>query len=204
MNEYLTISISETSRFQYKVVTVCKQDGRYYALNITEDQFINNDGSTAWDLFGLTKAQLTYDRRGLYRPIGSTPKVLNYLSKEEMKVVFNQLEVDLVAFLDEQCQLDYGVVKVDEVLEIHPPYTTNNRLKQRVRIVSENYESRPLLNKDYKWLNYWGNVREEQLEEKLTQWHRFLNQEDSSVYAVLYRQQFTHNTEKWICGFHCI
>lgn len=203
MNEYLTISISETRRFEYKVVTVCKQDSRFYALNITEDQFVNNDGSIAWDLFGWTKANLDYIGRGLYRPKGAPPEVVNYMSKEKMKYFFNQLDVELETFLDDDCQLEYGVIKVNEVREIQPPYTSDNMTKQRVQIVSGN-TSRTLLNKDYKWLNYWENVDEEQIQDKIEHWHRVLNQEDSSVYAVLYRHQFRNNAQKWICGFHCI
>jgi hypothetical protein len=204
MNEFLTISISETGRSQYKVVTVCKQDSRFYALNITEDQFVNNNGSIAWDLFGWTKANLNYVGRSLYRPVGTTPIVVNYMSKEEMIGFFEKIKVKLKTFLDVECHLEYGVIKVDEVLDIQPPYTSDNMTKQRVRIVSEKYPSYPLLNKDYKWLNYWENVREEQMQEKIEHWHSILNHEDSSVYAVLYRHQFRTSFQKWICGFHCI
>ncbi|WP_394217563.1 hypothetical protein [Halobacillus trueperi] len=204
MTKLLTLSISETWKNNYKVVTYDMDACQFHSLQIKESQFRDKDGKIIWDLFGVTKVNQAIPTQSEFSTISGQPVLVKYLDKEEMISFFNNYKTSAKRFF--YGNASYGIVKVDSISKIHIPVLKNNKLTQKIDFKSGSKPFTFKLNKDFRWLKYWENVPERKIVEKINQWTTFLNNKNKSVYLILYHHKEYNNPKynKWIVGFHCL
>jgi hypothetical protein len=202
MNELLTLSIAETRQNEYKVIVYDLNDQQYKALSIQQHEFYNADGTKAWDLFGITRAELSKGKGEFYIPQGET-LLSEYFSKEEMKKFFEQKKEDPKTFF--QRKKPYGIIKIDIVHRLSLPIRENNRIKQYIDFTTGGERLNNKLIKDFRWVSYWQQIPEHLWGEKIKHWQNYFNHHDRQIYTVIYRHTFRDGTVRdWIAGFHCL
>ena len=75
----------------------------------------------------------------------------------------------------------------------------------RVKIDGDKQE-RTLLNKDYRWVEYWkwicSKSNEELLDAKRSKYMKLFNDPSKTLYLILYRRKFPNKYWYWIAGMH--
>lgn len=195
----LTLSISETWENNYKVVAYNIDKHQFHALKIHESKFFNPDGSNAWDLFGVTSVEGLKPTSGEFMdPIG-LPRVVNYYNKKEMIDFFNRKQMPANRFFSGR--FDYGIIKADSITKIHLPII-HEKLSQKIDFFSGSYKYPNVLNKDFKWLQYWNQLPKDEYEEKILQWTNYFKENNNEIFLVLH--YYSRYQYRWIVGFHCL
>lgn len=205
MYRLLTLAISEMKKNNFKVIVYDLDNQRFCGLQIHERDFNYEGEVPSWDLFGVTELEnLTPPNRGeFYTPIGKAT-VKEYYRKKEIVNFFKRRKISYKRFLNSNER--YGIIKIDMIEKIDmPKRRENNGLYQRVSLITAGQRQRPILNKDYRWLNYWDNISEDNWQDKLTKWKNYINKRDKEVFAVVNNHTFPDGSKnKWIAGFHCL
>jgi hypothetical protein len=198
ISRLLTLSISQTYGDQYKVVSYNLDTNKFAALEIRRSELRKrneeNNWENNWDIFGVTQVeQLVLSKDELFKPIG-TPKLVEYYTRQQAIQFFEENKMSAKRFL--AGTMDYAIIKVDKVTKIND---------QKLYFVSD-FNNYILKNKDYRWMNYWEHVCQDQMDQKVKKWIDFINKENNHIYLVLYHRKKFNNpsTNKWIVGFHCL
>lgn len=197
MARLLTLSISQTYKNKYKIVAFNIDSKEFVALQINQSEFRNLKGTICWDLFGVTHIDRIIPSGDEFsKPIG-VPKLLDVFNRDQMVSFLDSNKISAKRFLFGK--LDYGIIKINQITKIKD---------SRVYFIPEQHIGDPidLKNKDFRWINYWKNINEDECESKTQQWMDYINQHDKQKYLVLYhRKQFENpKFNKWIVGFHCL
>lgn len=199
MDKLLTIGISETFEDKFKIIAIHNRQ-RFVSLDVSEFY----DGKDfLWDNLACTEVEKLVeplDSREICSVEGRA-KIIGRLSKIELKNLFSKLKINWNRF--KQSDRTYAVIKVDYVDDISYDYNKN---KHRISFVCGGKEIKNLLNKDYRWIQYWNHYLDlGRYEEKSKYYKNYLNRLDKEVYVVMYRHRFMDGkTLDWIVGLHCL
>ncbi len=200
MPDYFTIAMSEMWTGSFKVICYGFSEKSFISVHMKQQDIIGNNGEIKWDLFAATEAVLQPTGSEYFR-LNEEGRLKGYCSKNDAKKFFSKLCIEASNFYNSD--ETYAIIAPNSIT-IHPP-EVDDRVKCKVSFFCNNFSRSNVLNKDYRMLNYWGNLKKTQLEEKAAYWQKYLQLPDRQVYLVLYNHVFPHGaTKKWIVGFHCL
>lgn len=183
---------------------------------LSKEEIIAPNGDVRWDLGRITD-------------VGSVQEYLKeHTNKLNMSYIpsncrLSEASVDLHQLLEEKKESAsdfftktnksrYAIVKVSHVSDITVVPSEKNphpSCKMVVRFQgASNDES--LLNKDYRWVNYWVRQYEKNnseqnkalFDESRKRYIALLNSKKKNLYCILYRHFFINNSNIWIAGMH--
>ena len=210
-NDFLALSISEKQPGTGKFNVIAMDTFRYrlYPIRLKKNEIISSDGRIIWDVGRITTAESvemesesTTDSRNFECVVKNCR-----LSDEpvNLKRILEENSTDYQDFLNSP-NMRFAIVKAREVLSIQlEKRTEDERPTCRIRVSFGSYNDK-LLNKDYRWVNYWlwqyDHCSEAQLEENCSRYLQLLNRRGKTLYLILYRHYFKNGPQKWIAGMH--
>ena len=207
-DEYLTLAITETTpgAGKYNVIAMNCRTREIIALELEHDEIITAQGFIIWDIGKITAVRSldrlwrsTNPRNELYKPSGC-----NLI--EDKVLLKDVLEDSLTSPTDffDGVGPSFTVFKVRKVNEIIVGQEINNNFKCRVTLslYDDNQNERKLLNKDYRWVNYWYHVNAKDLKQAQNRYVKLLNKKGKNLYIIVYRHFFKAGPNSWIAGMH--
>ena len=209
--KFLALSISEKQpeSERFNVIAMETSEYQMYPIRLEKNDIIDRDGIIIWDLGRITSAESVVR----YNEPGQDPRNTEFLAtnccltdeKVFLKRMLEENLTDITEFYNSP-GMRFAIVKARGVLDIQLQKTGSNARPICRMQVSCGESSYPLLNKDYRWVNYWlwkyAQESEEQLEDDRNRYLQLLNRRDKSLYLILYRHFYAERSEVWIAGMH--
>lgn len=206
MTKYITLAIRETNPNNFAVLALdVKQDEiRSFALKHAE--IIDKSGRVFWDIGKETEVEeVSHDvcRNGNVEWHAAGRVKLGKDKTRELKQIFEKKSVRCPSFFKNNDE-KFAVAKVIELVDISVE-PGGEKSYMRVKIDGDKQE-RTLLNKDYRWVEYWkwicSKSNEELLDAKRSKYMKLFNDPSKTLYLILYRRKFPNKYWYWIAGMH--
>lgn len=202
MDRLLTVGISETYGNKFKIIAIHQDEkfnSRFISLDVNK---FHKDGNPTWDNLAFTEVDELIDKSGNGEicQIKGDEKIVDRVSKDDLKKIFLKHKESWKSF-NRNKDKRYTVIKVDYIDNI---FYDSKKKNHRMNIVSNGEEIKDLLNKDYRWIQYWNHYIDK-YEEKSKYYKDYLNKTDKEIYLVIYKHKFKHGGYgRWIVGLHCL
>ena len=210
----LTLSIAEakpeTGEFNINCLHIALTlKGKLLSFEKRKSEIFDSEGNAVWDLGKITvveDVQLNqYEKRNqIYNTVGSV-KLLDRkeVTKDQLK---KALEANLVEYstFKEDSQMVYAIVKPQKVIDIDKD-TSKDSPKQRMRLdFGGKYRDVVLLNKDYRWVNYWNRIPDDIIYTRQDMYEKMFNSSDKELYLIVRKYYFSgqEKPKRWITGMH--
>jgi len=211
MNNLLSLAITETlpNRHEFNIIAIDESTKEIFAVKLNKDEIINKSSNQVWWDIGFVThierrelIQLSYGNV-VYHCIGSELKV----SKIDLLRDFLEKQSRNNKSIFSNKTIRYQIAKAKNLKDISYIIDEKGVLKVYVELVvsdgSLSRESRKLLCKDYRWVNYWNYVISKELfNQKKAKFVKLINESDKDIYLILYRHFFETNENVWIAGLH--
>lgn len=213
MLKLITLAINETypGTGHFAVIVAKIPEYELLSFALKRDDIIGPTGDIYWDIGRITiidDIKKQTDNRGnvQFVPIGHIefkPELYNQLkddfdkkSKEFQTFIENNEEIFGIAKVKNL----NGLIRVVDDGEINKFYIDASLCD----INTLNFK-RPLLNKDYRWVNYWNRIcAKGEFEEKKQKYQNLLNRDGKDLYLIFYRHNFSNRPFHWIAGMHLL
>ena len=209
--DFLTLSMTEKQpgAESFNVIAIEVSSYQLHPIRLGKNEIISEDGKIIWDIGRITTAETAYlDSEHVSDPRNAECLVTN-CSLSDQKVKLKRILDDNITpisqFIDYP-DIRFAIVKASDVLDIILEKSDEDpRPKCRLQVSFGN-SSYTLLNKDYRWVNYWvwqyAQNDEERLEENKRRYLQLLNRRGKSLYLILYRHYYQTHPAVWIAGMH--
>ena len=187
MPNLLTLAITESKpNLEYKVLAMDIECNKFYDMDLKLDE-ISKDNKILWDLGGITSVDRldlasSYNNNLVYKPLGNI-KFIKSCSRKELKDLFKKNSIDLKKFYNED--ITHGIIQIDYLDDISIPGYRDGVFKSYIKVTAQGYQKREgILNKDYRWLNYWKHIyRQNRVNEKIEYFKTLVNE---SIHQILF------------------
>lgn len=216
MFEFLTLAITETTvnTGKFNVIAMETKSQNIVPFGFNKEHIISETGEVFWDI-GFTTIVGERPKRK-YTNNDSSPFVLNgsaELNQNKISSLKSILDAKSASGLEffENEKLKFCVLKVSKVENINCKIDNSGTVENikhylsfYVNGLSVDKSPISILNKDYRWKNYWNWIyANDNYEEKKKKYLKLLNRRDKNLYLILYRHTFkTGETSNWIVGMH--
>lgn len=207
MNKLLTLSIAETQPNHYNIIAMDARTRNLVALSLSRNEIISPEGIIHWDIGKYTKVTELTKEPGSLKNITYRPENFELLANEQINL--KSVLEDSLSLSEDFFNLkgnNFVILKAKNVADIVSK-TTNGHTNYHMYIVfSDNIHAAPrrILNKDYRWVNYWQRVPKGKFEETKNKYCALFNKPGKDLYLILYRFYFGNGPQEWITGIHWI
>ena len=206
MYKYLTLAIREVrpNVNEFAVVIMEMHSGEFRSFFFEKDEIISTEGEVFWDIgFVTTMKDPPPDKDSRSKPTG----FMNIEdARSSLKSILDSKTAYAGAFFANE-NIEYTIVKAKNVSDITVA-EKDGKIQSRMKVAIEGGFLPPqqqwLLNKDYRWIEYWKHIYEKDtVVEKKKQYIQLFNQHSKTLYLLLYRHTFRDgNKQLWIAGMH--
>ena len=209
----LSLAISETRPGvgEFNVIALEMSKFDIIPISLRKENIITSSGEIVWDLGRVTIAE------DIERDPFSLGKNTVYKAND---CHLSDEAVNLRSLLDEYSTVDiedyfgnsaerFAIVKVRVVDKILLSPDKTSFFKSRLVVYIQGIaEPKNLLNKDYRWVNYWHwqtqQKNSDQIRTDMLRYANLLNRNDKKLYLILYKHHFEKDNrhEIWIAGMH--
>lgn len=206
MTKFVTLAIRETERNNFAVLALDVEHDEIRSFDLKRAEIIDKSGRTIWDIGKETKVErVSHDvcKNGNAEWHAAGCVKLGKDRTRDLKLIFEIKAVDCGVFFSNDGET-FAVAKVKELLDIRvEPGGEKSYMELKI---DGDARKRTLLNKDYRWVEYWKWIcdknNEELLDEKRSKYIKLFNDPSKTLYLILYRHKFRYKTWYWIAGMH--
>lgn len=209
--KFLTLAISEGNPLKkdFYVRTYDLKSKNFVTLKLEKNEIILKSGEILWDIGYITYVDEITDSNIKYNKVYEKPQNPK-LGDNKLGNLKGFLEVksqEINEFLNNE-RKNYSILKINELMDIEViDYGNKCYLNIIGAHVSNNGGKLKVLNKDYRWVNYWTWVYNKgYLDDRKNKYLQLLNKKERDLYALLYRHTFVRNNIQsrnfWIAGIH--
>lgn len=214
INEFITLSITETipGTGEFSVIAMEIRSQNIISLNLREEEIISKQGDIIWDIGFIThvkeirKNSISY-ANPTYTATGTSIGANKIASLKSILEAKSNSPQDF--FNNEKIQ--YAIIKTSNVHDISVYVDKQNYnekvLKYYLSATISNISAvkNPIcfLNKDYRWINFWGYMYKSlKFDKKKQEYLKLFNRREKTLYLILHRYHFKNNSSYWISGMH--
>lgn len=215
MYEFLTLAITETTvnTGKFNVIAMETKSQQIIPFGLNKEQIISSSSETFWDIGFTTIVTQKPERE--YTGNDNSPFIIRgavTLGANKINTLKGILDAKATSgtFFFENEKLRFCVLKVSRVENVSIHLDNNSEQKNLKHYLSVNIYGMPayknpvsLLNKDYRWINFWNWIYSNSAyDEKKKKYIKLLNRRDKELYLILYRHNFKNGSKYWIVGMH--
>lgn len=215
LTDFLTLAITETQpqTGQFNVIAMEMRSQNIVPIHLDKEQIVSSTGEIFWDIGFVTSVNGSIQRK--YLGNDNSPFVINGSTKfganriNTLKAIFDAKSTTPQTFFDNDKQR-FCILKINKVENLAIYFDKKSETENIKNYLSVYVGGMPayqnpisLLNKDYRWINFWIWVcKNDAFEEKKKKYLKLLNRKDKELYLILYRHHFKTGSQHWIVGMH--
>lgn len=209
MYEFLTLAITETvpNTGEFTIIAMDLKSRNMGCFALSREQIISSKGDVYWDIGYKTLVGDLVETNDYYGNVTCTCRALKTAEKvNNFKKHLEGVSSGETDFFT-NCKRKFTVIKVGGLTDITVKNDDNNT-KHYVEVYNQGLSSynkkTRILNKDYRWINYWNfAIKSGLFNEKKDRYLKLLNEQGKDVYFVLYKRCFSNGKNfYWIAGVH--
>lgn len=206
MTKFITLAMTETRKNQFAVLALDVGSEQIYSFDLEYADIVDKSGRIFWDIGKETEVERVI-------PVGSSKVNMQYHAEGRV-VLGRDRTKDLKPIFEKEasvCRLFFydknETFAVAKMARLHDLTFVPDKGKSYMRLeIKGDRREKIMLNKDYRWLEYWkwilGKNNEDLLDEKRNKYIKLFNERSKTLYLILYRHKFAYNSRYWIAGMH--
>ncbi len=211
---FLSLAMTETKpgTGDFNVIAMDMHSYKLIPIKLSKNEIITPGGQVIWDVGRIT----VVDRVQRYVNYETDPRNVVYVASN---CRLSEEGVNLKRILEENISSAdvfysspsgrFAIVKVNDVSQLlveRRSIEAMPQCKMTVSISGSKRAYKTLLNKDYRWVNYWLWKYDQEnnggLEADYNRYVQILNRRGKTLYLILYRHYFRQDNRIWIAGMH--
>lgn len=215
MTDFITLAITEVKpqANDFNVIAMETKSQTIVPIHLLREQIITSSGDIYWDIGFLTSVNGSIQRKSIGND--NSLFIVNGSSKlgenktNSLKTVFEAKSNTPQTFFDNEKQrfCILKISKVDNISTMTGKESDTDKIRHYLSVYVNGLPAYKnpisILNKDYRWINFWNWVcKNDAFNEKKKQYLQLLNRKDKDLYLIIYRHQFRAGSRYWIVGMH--
>ncbi len=215
LTEFLTLAITETrpQTGEFNVIAMETRSQNIVPIHLVKEQIVSSEGDVFWDIGFVTSVSGNMQRKhlgndnSLFLISGSARLGANKINT--FKAICDAKSTTPQTFFDNEKQR-FCILKISKVEDLSIYVDKESEIENIKHYLSVYVCGMPayqnpisLLNKDYRWINFWNWIyKNDAFDEKKKKYMKLLNRRDKELYLILYRHHFKTSNHHWIVGMH--